>query len=141
VDLGRLRVNQLSSAGWSWYQDYLDALDAYDLDRYTAFLAPDVAVQFNNDAPMRGRDTAAAGLAQFWGAVSGLGWSLLHEPLNIYGDDRTFVLEALNHYDQPGRNRITVRAAAFTDRGDDGTATSVRLYQDVSALFAPPPAT
>lgn len=131
-----LRVNQLSAEGWDWYRDYLDALDAYDLDRYSAFLADDVAIQFNNDPPTQGKDTAAAGLGRFWGAVSGMGYTLLHEPLNIYGDDRTFVLEALNHYDRPGRDRITVRAAAFTDRGPDGKVVSVRLYQDVSALFA-----
>ena len=137
MDLGKLRVNQLSDAGWSWYQDYLDALDAYDLDRYAAFLADDVSIQFNNDAPLQGKDVATQGLAQFWAAISGMGFALLHEPLNIYGTDRTYVLEALNHYDRPRQERITVRAAAFTDRGADGTVTSVRLYQDVSPLFAP----
>jgi hypothetical protein len=30
--------------------------------------------------------------------------------------------------------------AAFTDRGEDGRVASVRLYQDVSPLFAGPPA-
>ncbi len=137
MDLGKLRVNQLSDAGWTWYQDYLDALDAYDLDRYAAFLADDVSIQFNNDAPLQGKDVATQGLAQFWGAISGMGFALLHEPLNIYGTDTTSVLEALNHYDRPGQERITVRAAAFTDRGEDGKVTSVRLYQDVSPLFAP----
>jgi ketosteroid isomerase-like protein len=136
MDLAKLRTNQLSDAGWSWYRDYLDALDAYDLDRYAALLADDVSIQFNNDAPMNGRAAARAGLGQFWGAVSGMGYRLLHEPLNIYGTDGTFVLEALNHYDKPGQDRITVRAAAFTDRAADGRVTSVRLYQDVSPLFA-----
>lgn len=140
MDLARLRVNQLSAAGWAWYQDYLDALDAYDMQRYAAFLADGVAVQFNNDPPMVGRAAAVTGLGQFWGAVSGLGYTLLHEPLTIYGADRGFVLEALNHYDSAGRDRITVRAAAFTDRGEDGLVTSVRLYQDVSPLFAAAPA-
>ncbi len=134
--LGKLRTNQLSDAGWSWYQDYLDALDAYDLDRYSQFLADDTTIQFNNDAPMQGKAPATTGLSQFWGAISGMGYTLLHEPLNIYGDDATFVLEALNHYDKPGQDRITVRAAAFTDRGEDGKVRSVRLYQDVAPLFA-----
>lgn len=62
----------------------------------------------------------------------------MHEPLDIYGTDATFVREALNHYDAADRPRTTVRAAAFTDRGADGLVTSVRLYQDVSPLFAPP---
>lgn len=136
MELGKLRTNELSDEGWSWYQDYLDALDAYDIDRYTEFLADDVSVQFNNDEPMVGREVAAQGLGQFWSSISGMGFTLLHEPLNIYGSDHAFVLEALNHYDKPEADRITVRAAAFTDRGEDGKVTSVRLYQDVSPLFA-----
>lgn len=137
MNLSRLRINQLSDAGWSWYQNYLDALDAYDVDRYASFLADDVAIAFNNDDPMNGRNVAKQGLGQFWGSISQMGFTLLHEPLNIYGTDDTFVLEALNHYDKPGSDRITVHAAAFTDRGADGKVTSVRLYQDVSPLFAP----
>lgn len=135
MELSRLRTNELSDPGWSWYQDYLDALDEYDVDRYADFLADDVSVQFNNDEPMRGKEVVTAGLQQFWGSISGQGFVLLHEPLNIYGTDDAFVLEALNHYDKPGAERITVRAAAFTDRGEDGRVTSVRLYQDVSPLF------
>jgi hypothetical protein len=65
-----------------------------------------------------------------------MGYSLLHEPLNIYGNDRHFVLEALNHYDDTDGTRFTVRATAWTDRGDDGLVTSVRLYQDLSPLYA-----
>ncbi len=136
MELGKLRTNQLSDTGWSWYQDYLDALDAYDIDSYAAFLADDVSVQFNNDEPMHGKGVATEGLGQFWGSISGMGFTLVHEPLNVYGSDDAFVLEALNHYDKPGADRITVRAAAFTDRGEDGKVTSVRLYQDVSPLFA-----
>ena len=136
MELGKMRTNQLSDDGWSSYQDYLDALDAYNIDRYADFLADDVAIQFNNDDPLHGRQVAKQGLGQFWGSISGMGFTLLHEPLNIYGTDGSFVLEALNHYDKPGHERITVRAAAFTDRGPDGKVTSVRLYQDVSPLFS-----
>ena len=87
VNLEKLRVNQLSAEGWDWYQRYLAVLDAYDLDGYAEFLADDVAIQFNNEEPMVGREQAKAGLGQFWGAISGMGYSLLHEPLNIYGTD------------------------------------------------------
>ncbi|MGY1670866.1 nuclear transport factor 2 family protein [Geodermatophilus sp. SYSU D00710] len=135
MELGRLRVNQLSAAGWEWYQQYLAALDAYDLERYSSFLSPDVSIQFNNDEPMVGREVAAKGLDQFWGSVTAMGYTLVHEPLNVYGDDHRFVLEALNHYDGADGRRVTVRATAWTDRGDDGAVTSVRLYQDLSPLY------
>ena len=58
-------MNQLSPDGWAWYQKYLTVLDAYDVDGYTAFLAPDVTVQFNNDAPMTGVDVVKRGLGGF----------------------------------------------------------------------------
>ena len=135
VELGKLRINQLSDDSWAWYQDYLAALDAYDIDRYAGFLADDVAVQFNNDAPMIGLATARQGLGGFWSSIMDMGCALVHEPLNIYGDDRHFVLEALNHYDKPATERVTVRATAWTDRGEDGRVNAVRLYQDLSPLY------
>ncbi len=136
MDLDKLRVNQLSPAGWEWYQKYLTVLDAYDIDGYAAFLSPNVSIQFNNEAPMSGIDTAKSGLGAFWGSITGMGFTLLHEPLNIYGSDDRFVLEALNHYTTQDGRRITVRATAWTDRGADGRVASVRLYQDVSPLYA-----
>lgn len=135
MNLDRLRVNQLSSDGFAWYRSYLTALDRFDIDAYSEFLADDVTAQFNNDAPMVGKPVVTGGLGGYWQSLSGMGYSLLHEPLNIYGDDRHFVLEALNHYDS-GDRRVTVRAVAFTDRDPDGMVTSIRLYQDVSQVFA-----
>ena len=136
MDLDNLRINQLSDDGWTWYQAYLTALDAYDVDGYASFLADDVSVRFNNDDPLTGLATVREGLSRFWSSITGMGYALVHEPLNIYGDDRHLVLEALNHYDRPGTPRVTVRATAWTDRGEDGKVTSVRLYQDLSALYA-----
>lgn len=137
MELDKLQVNQLSTAGWEWYQQYLAALDAYDVDGYLSFLAPDVAIQFNNEDPMTGLEAARQGLGGFWGSITAMGYSLLHEPLNIYGADDHLVLEALNHYTTRDGRRITVRATAWTDRNLDGQVTSVRLYQDVSPLCAP----
>ncbi len=136
MNLNQLRINQLTSDGWAFYRQYLEVLDRYDVDAYTSLLADDVQIQFNNDPPMTGRQIAMAGLSQFWGSVTALGYTLLHEPLNIYGDDQHWVMEALNHYDTTDGRRITVRATAWTDRGADGKVTSVRLYQDLSALYA-----
>ncbi len=136
MELGTLRINQLSDDGWTWYQDYLTALDAYDVDGYARFLADDVSIRFNNDPPLIGLAAARQGLGAFWGSITGMGYALVHEPLNIYGEDHHFVLEALNHYDRPDRPRITVRATAWTDRGDDGKVTAVRLYQDLSPVYA-----
>ena len=74
---------------------------------------------------MAGLDAVKAGLAEFWGSVRALGYTLVHEPLNIYGEDDHFVLEARNHYGRDDGRRVTVRATAWTDRGPDGRITSV----------------
>lgn len=105
------------------------------MEHYSSSLSPDVSVQFNNDNPMEGVEVAKGGLDQFWTSVTAMGFALVHEPLNNYGDDHRFVLEALNHYDAADGRRITVRATAWTDRRGDGKATSVRLYQDLSPLY------
>ncbi len=39
----RLRINQLSPDTYAWYLAYLEALDAKDLDRFSAFLATAVS--------------------------------------------------------------------------------------------------
>jgi ketosteroid isomerase-like protein len=135
MELGKLRINQLSEDGWAWYQRYLTVLDAYDVDGYADFLADDVTVRFNNDEPLTGLAAARNCLQGFWGSITGMGCALVHEPLNIYGDDRHLVMEALNHYDRPGSPRVTVRATAWTDRGENGKVTAVRLYQDLSPLY------
>lgn len=136
MNLDTLRINQLGPEAWDFYQRYLEALDRYDLDGYAAMLADDVRIQFNNDAPIVGLDAATEALGQFWGSVTAMGYTLLHEPLNIYGDDQHWVMEALNHYDAPAGDRVTVRATAWTDCDTDGKVVSVRLYHDLSPLYA-----
>ncbi len=137
MNLNQLHINQLTPTGWAWYQKYLTALDAYDIDDYATFLADDVSVQFNNEAPMVGKDIAKVGLGHFWGSVTAMGFALVHEHINNYGEDHHFVMEALNHYDTSDGRRLTIRATAWTDRNHDGKVTAVRLYQDLSPLYAP----
>lgn len=138
MDLSNLRTNQLSESAWASYADYLAALDRYDVDAFASFLADDVTVQFNNDPPLVGKPAVVAGLGGFWSSVQAMGYALLHEPLNVYGTDEHYALEALNHYDSDGRERITVRAVAFTDRNAARRVTSIRIYQDLAALYADP---
>ena len=86
----------------------------------------------NNEEPVAGKEAVTAGLAAYWQSFG----SLEHEPLNIYGSDDSFVLEALNHYTTADGREVTLRAVAFTDRDEDGLVRSVRLYSDTSPLFA-----
>ena len=129
----RLRTNQLSPGAYRRYLDYLGAMDRKDVDAYGAFLAGGCALQMNNRPPTVGKEAVLKGLAAYWrsfGAVE-------HDLDNIYGDDRRFALEALNHYRRLDGGAVTLRAVAFTDRDGAGLVTSVRLYTDTGPLFAP----
>lgn len=127
-----LRVNQLSEEGHAWYLKYLDALDAKDVERYGSYLANNCTLVMNNAAPIQGKEAVLGSLSQYWQTFG----DLEHELLNIYGTDRAFMLEALNHYKRLDGKAVTLRAVALTDRNDAGEVTSVRLYTDTSPLFA-----
>lgn len=133
ASLANVRINQLSSAATAWLQEVLQALDAKDVDGYTAFMADDVEVTFNNgDMSMRGRDAVRDGLSQFWQSFG----TIEHEELNIYGTDHHLVHEALNHYTTLDGRGVTLRAVAWIDRDDDGMVTSLRVYNDQSPLWS-----
>ena len=127
-----LRVNQLSAVAYHNYLSYLQAIDNKNLDAYGKYLADDIAVQFNNDEPIRGKETVLQGLGYYWQSFG----SVEHDLTNIYGTDITYVLEAQNHYVRKDGKLTTVKAVAFTDLDDQGLVRSVRIYQDVSPVFA-----
>jgi ketosteroid isomerase-like protein len=126
-----LRINQLSPTAYEWYLKYLEALDALDIEAYGKFLAQDCFVQSNNSPPMEGKDIVMQGLSEYWTTFA----RLEHDLLNIYGDDSSFVLEALNHYKRNDGKLATIRAVAFTDRNEEGLVASIRFYTDTTPLF------
>lgn len=129
-----VRTNQLSDLATAWLAQVLNALDDKDVDAYTAFMADDVEVTFNNgDMAMSGRDAVRQGLAEFWKSFG----TVRHDELNIYGDDHRFVHEALNDYITLDGRDVTIRAVAWIDRNDDGQITSLRIYHDQRPLFEP----
>lgn len=127
----RLKIDELSEAGWEWYRAYLDALDAKDIDAYAAFLADDVELVMNNAAPVTGRDNVMQGLAAYWQSFG----TLEHDLLAILGSDRAFALEAFNHYTTLDGRAVSLRAVAMTERNEEGQAAAVRLYTDTTPLF------
>lgn len=130
-----LTVNQLADADYAWYLEYLDALDRKDIDAYSEFLADDVSLQMNDDAPVVGKQQVVEGLRGYWQSFG----RLEHDLLAIVGDERAFALEARNHYTRLDGAEVTLLAVAFTERNPDGQVTAVRLHSNVSPLFAPRP--
>lgn len=130
--LGNLRINTLSPTATEWYWRYVAAVDAKDLDAYAAFLTESCSLQVNNYFPILGKALIVETLKKSWATYA----ELEHEPLNLYGSDFNFVLEALNHYKRLDGKKITTRATAFTDRAEDGRVKAIRLYSDVQLLFS-----
>jgi hypothetical protein len=114
------------------YLKYLEALDTLDIEAHGKFLVQDCSFQSNNNATMEGKEAVMQGLAGYWTTFA----SLEHDLLNIYGNDSSFVLEALSHYKRNDGKAVTIRAVSFTDRNEEGLVTSVRFYTDTTPLFA-----
>jgi len=130
--MSSLRINELDQRTTDWYiGQYLDALDHLDIERYQSFLSEGVTVQFNNAPAIAGKAAAVAMLSDYWKSFA----AIEHEPLNIYGSDRAFMLEALNHYVRHDGRKVTTRAVALTDRDGDGKVTSVRVFADMSPVY------
>ncbi len=127
-----LRANQLSASSYEKYMDYLEAMDKKDVDTYGAFLADDVEIWFNNDLFGKGKETILKGFGEYWQSFA----SIEHDLTNIYGTDKSYVLEALNHYKRHDGKDATVKAVAFTDLNDVGKVQSVRLYMDMAPVFS-----
>lgn len=129
-----VRTNELSDDATAWLRQVLTALDDKDVDAYTAFMGTDVEVIFNNgEMAMSGRDAVRQGLSEFWQSFG----TLRHDELNIDGEDRRFVHEALNYYTTLDGREVTIRAVAWIDRDDDGRITSLRIYNDSDSCSRP----
>lgn len=101
----KLRINQLSPKTYEWYLAYLEAVDTKNVKLYGTFLADDCVMQSNNNSPVEGKAAILQGLSQYWATFD----SLEHDLLNIYGNDSSFVLEALNHYKRNDGQASTLR--------------------------------
>ena len=88
-----LKINQLSAQTYDWYLTYLEAIDSQNLKAYSDFLAEECVMYFNNDL-YRSKKKILENLAQYWQTFN----IVTHNLLNIYGNDSSFILEALNHY-------------------------------------------
>ncbi len=126
-----LRINQLSAPAFENYLAYLKTMDDKDVEAYGKFLADEITMTFNNAPFGQGKDMILNGLEKYWQSFS----TIEHDLINIYGSDRNYVLEALNHYTRHDGQIVTVNAVAFTDLNEDGKVRSVRLYMDMTPLF------
>jgi ketosteroid isomerase-like protein len=127
-----LKINQLSSAAFAWYQEYLNAVDSVDTERYGQFLADDCEFQFGNNPIVKGKQAILEGLKKFWATYD----SEEHILHGITGQDNYFALEATNVYQRKDGKKVSIPAVAITERNDQGLAKSIRVFIDIAPLYA-----
>lgn len=127
-----LKINQLSPKAYEWYLAYLNAMDKLDMNAYAEYLAEDCELQFGNNPIVKGKNKVVEALQSFWATIDGDE----HNLLSIFGNDNSFVLEALNTFKLKDGRTVTVPAVAITEKNFDGLVTSVRLFMDVAPIFA-----
>jgi len=132
MKIDELKVNQLSPKAYEWYLAYLKAMDNLDMDAYATYLAEDCEMQFGNNPIVKGKSNIVQTLKAFWDTIDGDE----HTLQNIFGNDETFVLEALNTFKRKDGTTVTIPAVAITERNAAGFVTSVRLFMDVAPIFA-----
>lgn len=130
--LTSIRTNQLTESGSAWYFEYLQALDRRDLESILRFISEDASLQINNQLPLHGKPAITAALQRYWAGFK----SIEHEPLAILGDDRLIAVEMLCHYKRLSGDIFTLPASSFKDRDSDGLITSVRIFADMTPIFA-----
>jgi hypothetical protein len=128
--LTSLQTSQLSDPAFEWYRRYLETFESRNIDAFLAYLAEDCVVQSNSRMPYYGRDSLKEPLKRYFEA-----YTVTHELLNIFGDDRRFGTEMLTHYaSRRGEETIIVPTATFYDRDRDGMVQSMRHYVDDKPL-------
>lgn len=127
-----LKINQLSSAAFEWYRNYLAAVDNRDIEKFAEFLAEDSEFQFGNQPKVLGKSNIVEGLKKFWETYDGEE----HVLQNILGNDNCFALEALNIFNRKDGTKVTCPAVAITTRNEAGLVTSFRVFIDIAPLYA-----
>lgn len=130
MNLANLRINQFSPEAFGWYCRYITAMDDADLKTVLTFFHEDCALQINNHLPMHGHESIAAAFERYYEAIE----SIEHELLNIYGTDQRFCVEMLCVYTRTDGSSVTLPAAVFMDRGEDGRITWARSYIDATPV-------
>lgn len=115
-------------------QALFDAIDAFDVDRFLRFLAPDASFTLGNFP-------AAHGHAEIRQAFSGFAatlTSLNHEIVEIWQTPDACIVEQRVSYGDAWQ-RCHVLPCTNVMRQKDGVITDYRVFVDISPLFVAPP--
>jgi hypothetical protein len=129
--LDTLQVRQVSDAALDWYADIVTKVEARDLS-FAPVMRDDCIMQVNDRLPLYGKTAIMSSMDRYYETFGALD----HDLLNIYGDDRNFVVELLFHFTpRSGDGRVTMPGSAIYDRDDQGRLASVRVYIGAGSML------
>lgn len=114
-----------------WVARLFAAIDARDVDRFVAFLHPEVEFQFGNAAPIRGIESTRAAVAAFFASVA----DLQHRVDDVWQIDaqHTCICRGEVRYRRLDDSELQVPFANVL-RLRDGSIYEYSIYVDASKL-------
>jgi ketosteroid isomerase-like protein len=109
-----------------------DASDAFDLDRYIDFLAPDVRFQFGNAAPIHGRDDVREAVGAFFGTIAGIEHDILVE---WFPEENVSVQKLSVTYTRQDGDTVVLPAVNILQVHDD-LITDYQIHVDLTPVYA-----
>ena len=110
----------------AWHVAFADAIASRDAAQYVSFMHETCSVQVNNAMPVYSKLAVGAAYTEYLKAFR----SLTYELLNVFGDERQSVAEALFTYVCNDGSVEIVQHGYVVDRNESGLLTSVRVYGD-----------
>ncbi len=114
-----------------WWIDYFNDVDTMDTERFGAWFADDMELQFNNAPLIQGKAAVLGFLREFTRNFS----SLKHGHGQLVGDETSAAGEAMIVFVRPDDTRYTVRGVTMVTRDQTGFRR-MAIYADFSEIYA-----
>jgi ketosteroid isomerase-like protein len=107
------------------------AIDAFDPDKFVAYLTPDARFRFANADPVTGREAIRAAVAGFFSSIDGL----THHIRNVYESGETVIAQIdVEYLRKDGKTVIVPNADILIYDGD--LVRDWQIYIDVTPVYA-----
>lgn len=112
--------------------DLFRAADAFDVDSYVTYLAPDVRFRFGNADPVVGRDVVRATVREFFTTIKGIKHTVLRE----WQEDDVLVQQLEVTYTRLDDKTVTLPAVNLLTVAE-GLITDYLIYVDLAPVYTP----
>ena len=114
-----------------WWADYFSDVDTMDPERFGAWFAADMQLQFNNAPVIEGKSAVLGFLHEFTKNFS----SITHSHGQLVGDETSVAGEAIITFSRPDDARYVVRGITMVTRDQCGFRR-MAIYADFSEIYA-----